>query len=306
MRFGKIVMGIFLAGVGGLLLAGTLGYLPAGVWPWLMKFWPFILLALGIALLANRLRNIALGILAIALVIGCLAFGAFWISRYSSAAKTEHRSSIDLTKPPTRMVTVEGRTIGGSLVLSADPRAKRAILLEVRGVSGDDVAAHRWRASGGAGLLRWPAQAEITEPGLIGGTIRVLAPPRTPIGLGWQSALSSANVDFANLSPETCDINAIGSAVHVRVGSALPRRIRIHGTLSNAEIHLPARCPVRVDLDSPLNLHSFPDDFVEHVSMGPKGKATYWAAEGPGRPIQILLVGPFMRLSIVRDPVRAL
>jgi hypothetical protein len=306
MAFGKIVLGIFLAGLGGLLLAGTLGYLPAGVWPWLLKFWPFILLALGIALLANRLRNIALGMIAVTLVIGCLVFGAFWISRYSSAAKTEHRTQIDLTKPPVRTVTIEGRTIGGWLELSADPRAKHALRLEVRGVSGAELAAPHWRASQGAGLLRWPARAEITEPGLVGGTIRVGAPPRTPVSLGWQSALSSANIDLANLSPDQCDVNAIGAAVVFRVGSALPRRIRVHGTFSNAEIHLPARCPVRVDLYSSLNLHSFPDDFVERVSMGPKGKAVYWMAEGPGRPIQILLDGPFMRLRIVRDPVRAL
>src|SRR5881397_3558577 len=115
MKFGKIVLGALLAGIGALLLAQTLGYLPAGVWPWLVKFWPYLLLAFGFALLANALKNVVIGVITVALVVVCFAFGAFWITLYSKTTKTEHRTSIDLEKPPVRAVTLQARAVAGSL-----------------------------------------------------------------------------------------------------------------------------------------------------------------------------------------------
>jgi len=306
MRFGKVVIGIVLAGLGALLLAQTLGYLPAGVWPWLIKFWPYVLLALGFALLANALKNVVIGVIAVALVIACVVFGALWISLYSKTTRTEHMTSIDLERPPVRAVTVQARAIAGSLTVSADPNARHAIVLNAHGVAGEEFAAHRWNASQGSGLLIWPARFRITEPGLVGGTFRVRAPPRTAIRLGLTSYFASTNADLRDLRPEQCDVRAVGSSVRMLVGPDRPPRIRIHGSLSNIEIRLPANCPARIECTSPLVLRSLPDDFVEHATSSPRGKVTSWTADGPGRPVSIAIEGPFMRVRVVREPVKAL
>jgi len=306
MNFGKVVIGIFLAGIGALLLAHTLGYLPSGVWPWLIKFWPFVLLAFGFALLANALKNIVIGVIAVALVLACVAFGAFWISLYRNTTRTEHRASIDLEKPPVQAVTLQARAVAGSLTLSADPTARHAIILNAHGVAGEEFATHRWSASQGSGLLVWPARFRITEPGLVGGTFRVRAPPRTTIRLGLTSYFASTVADLRDLRPEQCDVRAVGSSVRLLVGAAHPSKIRVHGFLSDVEVRLPASCPARVECSSPLVLRSLPDDFAERTTTTARGKATSWSADGPGRPVAIAVEGPFMRVRVVREPVQAL
>lgn len=306
MKYGKLVIGIFLAGIGALLLAGALGYLPPGVWPWLVKFWPLVLLALGVALLANRLKSVVIGTVAVALVIGSLGFGIYWISRHSDAAKTEHRTTIDLQKPPVQAITLLSRAIAGSITLDADPTAKGVALLDVHGVSDPEFAAHAWSVTRGAGLLEWPVRAKLTDAGLVGGSIRVRAPEQMPTRVQADALFSSARIDLSGLKPAQCDVHAIGSVVRLNVGAARPPRIRVHGWFSDVEIRLPANCPAQIECTSRWTLRSYPDDFVEQVTTYAKGKVSNWVAEGPGRPVPITIDGPLMRVRIVRDPVKAL
>lgn len=305
MNFGKLIFGVSLVGVGVLLFAAALGHLPPGVWPWLLKFWPFLLLAIGFALLANALKNVFIGVFAVLLAVGCFTFGGYWISRHTDTATKTHEAMIDLEKPPVQTVTVRGRTLCGSLEVGARPNAKRSIAVEVRGIVDKRFAAHRWSASGGAGLLVWPARSGIAEIGRIGGALRLRAPESTPIRLECEAILSSADFELTRLRPELCDIYTVGSTLRCTVGATRPPRIRIHGILSNAEIWLPADCPVRVECRSTLIVRSFPGDFFKHEGTGVLGASAAWTAEGTGSPVRIVVEGPFMRLRIVRDSVKA-
>ncbi len=306
MSFGKLVFGLFLVGIGALLLAAALGYLPSGVWPWLIQFWPLVLLAFGIALLANALKNPALGVFAVALVLGCFGFGGWWISQHQEAAKTEHAAVIDLARPSVQAVTLRSRNLGGSLEVRADSSPARRLWVGVRGVAGEKFAAHRWNVSKGVGLLAWPGRTGITETGQIGGALSVRAPVRTAIAMECESYLSSARADLTLLRPSECGVRAIGSDVRISIGPARPAKIRITGFLSSTEIRLPENCPVRIEYSSPFTLRSFPEDFLEHVSARVKGKAAYWTAPGSGRPVLISVEGPFHRLSVKREPLKAL
>jgi hypothetical protein len=51
-----------------------------------------------------------------------------------------------------------------------------------------------------------------------------------------------------------------------------------------------------------LTWASIPDDFLEHVSAGVKGKAAFWTAEGKGPQIRVRIEGQFMRLRVTREP----
>jgi hypothetical protein len=303
MRFGKLVLGIVLVGTGALLLAGKLGSLPSG--PWLAHYWPLILVALGVALLANALRNVAIGIAAVVLVLATFVFGWFWISRHSDEAKAVHRATVSLKAPPVQAVTLDACVVAGSVAVSADSAARGALLFDVNGITNPELAAHRWTVSRGTGLLTWPVRSGITEPGLVGGSIRLGAPPQTPTRVQGTAFFSSARIDLSQVKPAQCDIGAVGSSVTVTVGATRPPRIRVHGWLSSVDIHLPADCPVRIEAISALTIKSFPPDFVERVSASGKGRAKYWAGDGPGRPVSIAIEGPLMRIRVVRDRARA-
>jgi len=305
MKFGLLVIGILFVAAGVLLLAGGAGTLPPGAWPWIFKYWPLILVAIGVALLANALRNVVIGVIAVAIVLASLAFGWFWISRYGEAAKTVHRASIDLKKPPVFGVTLQARVMGGSMTLAADSSAHGALLVSVHGVSGAELAAHRWSVAKGNGIFDWPARSGITEPGLVGGVLRVDVPLQNPTRVRSDSYFSSARVDLSGMKPAQCDLGAVASSVTIHVGAARPPRIRVHGWLSNVDIHLPADCTTRVETLSALTMRSLPKDFVEHSSTSGRGKATYWGVDGKGSPVSISVEGPMMRVRIVRDLPKA-
>lgn len=301
MKFGKLVIGIVLAGTGTLLLAGKLGFLPAGAWPWLLRYWPLVLLALGVALLANALKNVLIGVIAAALAIGSFAFGWWWITRYSDEAKNEYRTTIDLAKPQAKAVTFAGRVVGGSMALAADSSAHGALHFDVQGITDPEFAGHRWVVSKETGILTWPAESGVAGTGIVGGSIRLGAPALTSTRVECSSFFSSARIDLWDLRPAQCDVGTVGSSVRIDVGAARPPGIRVHGWLSNVEIHLPEGCPTRIECTSSLTMRSYPKDFVEHSSASGKGKATYWAGEGPGRPVSIVIDGPMMRVRVVRD-----
>ena len=90
MSFFKLLLGLIFLGFGGLFLAAAMGVLPSGVWPWVMRFWPVgLLLSFALVIMAKALKNIALGVFALALVAGAFLAGGYWLSK--QAAKQEPR-----------------------------------------------------------------------------------------------------------------------------------------------------------------------------------------------------------------------
>jgi cell wall-active antibiotic response 4TMS protein YvqF len=302
MSSGKLVFGILLVGIGALLLAGSQGWLPSGTWSWLVHFWPILLVILGVILLASVLRNLIVGILSATLVIGAFVFAGWWITHHVRKGKPVPVETIALGGSPPGTIIVRGRMICGSLTVAADPAARGGIRLSPRGFTGDEVAAHRWSVSKGIGVLSWPVPPN--NVGLLFGSLDIGLPVRAPVRLDESNYLSSAKVDYTALRPDPCDIQAIGSRVLLTVAGVRPPRIHVHGFLSSVEIRLPANCPARVEYSSPLTAHSFPDDFVEHLSARVQGRAAFWTANGTGTAVPIVVDGPLMSVHIVREPVR--
>ena len=302
--FGKLVFGLILVGLGALLLAAATGYLPAGVWPWLLRFWPLLLFGFGLALLASAVRNLALGIFASAVVLGCFVFGGYWISRHGDSSKVEHRAAIRLEGTPVRRLTLQGGALAGSYFVAADPSAKRELRLSVSGVAAEKHAAHDWRTGGNVGHLVWPSVGGMDQAGLVGGAFQLGIPEGMPVQLDCGGCFATTVANLAALKPENFEFRAFGSNLELTLGVTRPRLILIHGYFTDTEIHLPPACPARIEYTSPLTMHTFPRDFEEHVSPNVKGRSAYWSAEGPGRPVMIRVEGHFNRIRVVREPLK--
>jgi hypothetical protein len=109
--FGRLLIGAILVGIGGILLASQLGYLPTGVMPWFLQFWPALLVLFGLALLANAMKNLILGWLTALLAIGAIAFGGWWLAHNKAAAGTAHlaRHPLDRPRAAARAIRCRGR-----------------------------------------------------------------------------------------------------------------------------------------------------------------------------------------------------
>lgn len=282
--------------------------------PWFLQFWPALIILIGIALLANAMKNLLLGWLAAVLALGAIGLGAWWLAHNQAAAGDSHAARIDLERPKVEALTIRTRTLGGKVVLasagaagagtslSGKAAAGRALSATWRGVSRKD-AEYRWSASGGAGLFEWPKRTLIPNMAPFGGSLDLTAPRRVPIRLTSECYLSGAEIDLSDLRPETCEVGLMSGAARVIVGDVAPAKITIRGFGGAAEIRLPPEGPVRLEFHSPLTARSLPDDFVEQV--GGRGKARIWVAEGKGTPLLVVVDGALLYVKFKRGPQRA-
>jgi hypothetical protein len=303
--FLKLVLGVLLAGLGVILLAGHLGYLPSGTGGWLLQYWPILLIAIGLGLLASSLQNPIFGWIATILIIGALAYGAWWAHQHGTAPKPAFSKRYDLTRPLAQTVTVRARVFGGALDVDANaPTRGRSLDVVATGVREED-AGPGFASSGGSAILDWPADGGQVFQAPIGGDLRVHVPERLGVRLLAKSLFSRVRVEFARLHPERCEVMAIASSVQIDAsGPAHPSLIRLRGTLSNVELTLPANCAARLEFASPLTFRSLPDDFVEHV--GGRSQTKIWTSDGSGPAVLVRVEGPLINLHVRREPVRAL
>jgi hypothetical protein len=299
--FGRLLIGAILVGLGGILLASQLGYLPTGVMPWFLQFWPALLVLFGLALLANAMKNVFLGWLTAMLAIGAIAFGGWWLAHNKTAAGTAHVVRHALDRPPVEAVSIHARTFGGRLALAAGAGA-RSLEISIRGVSEKD-AEHIWNVGGRSAEFAWPKRVLIPNTAPFGAELALRMSGKVPMRLKTETILSGADLDLTQLRPENCDIGVISGGVRLRIGASAPGKIVIRGVLGAAELLLPPEGPVRVEFLSPLTARSLPDDFMEHV--GGRTKAKIWIAEGRGRPLLVVVDGVFLYMRIKRAPQRA-
>lgn len=303
MSFFKLLFGLLLLGFGGLFMAAALGVLPSGVWPWVMRFWPVLLLAFALILVGKALKNIAIGVFALALVAGAFVAGGYWLSK--QAAKRDPPSQttvIDLGASRAGSIQLRGRTIGGSYTVSVVPGERGKIAVSGRDLLGRESTALAWRVEKGAGHLTWPAKAGTGDLAAFGSSFDVRLPERVPIRWDTSNYFAFGTVDFTRGTLRACSTRVVSSSVKLRVGDARPREILVKGFLSNVEVELPPGCPARVEYTSRLTWHSLPEDFLEHVSGRVKGKAAFWTAEGKGPVVRIVVDGHLNRLRVTREP----
>jgi hypothetical protein len=305
--FTKLVMGVLLAGLGVVLLAGNLGYIPAGTGGWFLHYWPILLIGFGLALLANSIRSALLGWVATLVIIGALAFAAWWAYHHGASSPPSYSHSIDLGRPRTETVTLRARVFGGSLAIASKPagRGPRSLDLIANGVKGEDGARPRFVSSAGAGILDWPARGSRVYEAPLGAGLRLLAPERLRMRVEAKSLASEIRADFSGLRPERCDVEAIASSVRIlATGPGRPTLVRLSGTLSNYEVRIPASCPVRLEFSAPFAFRSLPEDFVQQRRE--KSRVRVWTADGTGPLVRIQVDGPLVHVRVRREPLRAI
>jgi hypothetical protein len=306
--FGKLVLGVIIAGLGVVLLAGNLGYIPAGTGGWFFHYWPILLIGFGLALLANSVKSALLGWVATLVIIGGLGFAAWWAYHHGASSPESYSQSIDLRRPRTETVTLRARVFGGALAVASKASAPnvRTLDLIARGVGGDDKARPRFVSSAGAGILDWPATGSHVYEAPLGADLKVLAPQRLRVRLEAKSLVSEVRADLSDLRPERCEVEAIASTVRiVATGPVRPTVVRLRGTLSNYEVQIPASCPVRLEFSAPFAFRSLPEDFVQQ-RRDKKSPVRVWTADGTGPVIRILVEGPLVHVRVRREPLRAI
>jgi len=302
MNFGKVAFGTLLLVAGVLLLAIRLGLVPPDTPGFLLRFWPVLLIAFGLAFLAGALKNPFLGCLASILIVGGVAVGVFWmIQRHEGAKVSRGVASIDLGRAKVGSLTVRVRTFAGGFDLIGAPAKSRTLYVAVRNSAGDSASGYRFFASGKTGALEWPRRLDGLGLAPPGGGVDVQVPEALPLLLDWRGRFSWMRADLTRLMPVRCRFDAVLSSLHLELGdSGRPDQIHIGGALSTAHIRIAQDVPVQLLVRSPLTVRTLPSDFVK-LTQG-RGKGLVYTARGRGRVVKVFADGNLLHVKIERIP----
>jgi hypothetical protein len=304
MNFGKFAFGALILAIGVVLLAVRVGFAHPDTPFILLRYWPILLIAFGLAFLAGAIKNPMLGCFAILLILGGTAFGMYWMYHMEKQGKLTHAvSSLDLGKSNLASLLLRVTTFGGSFDLDSSP--SKTVTLARHDAAADSSVGYRFDVGGGKGVLVWPRAGGAFSLSMPGSKLEVRAPSSLPLGLRWSGRMATIHANLTRLNPTRCDLHEIFSTARIDLGNAgRPEEIRVWGLLSELRVRIPADCPVRVTSKSPFVLRSFPSDFEQHA-LGRNAKERVDAGEGRGRPVRIYVEGPFIHITIERMPLTA-
>ena len=302
MNFGKVAFGTLLLVAGALLLAIRLGFVPPDTPGFLLRFWPVLLIAFGLAFLAGALKNPFLGCLSSILIVGGVAIGVFWmIQRHHEAKAHRDVASIDLARAKVGSLTVRVRTFAGGFDLEGAPAKSRTLSVAVRNSAGDSASGYRFFATGKTGALEWPRRLDGLGLAPPGAGVDIEVPEALPLLLDWRGRFASMNADLTRLMPVRCRFDAVCSSLHLELGDlGRPDQIHISGTLSTARIRIAQDVPVQLFVRSPLTVRTLPPDFVKQTQG--RGKGLLYTARGRGRLVKIFAEGHLLHVKIERIP----
>jgi len=305
MSFGKIAFGALLIAVGVLLLAPRTGLAPPDAPMILLRYWPILLIAFGLAFLASATKNHFLGCFASLLILGGTVFGLFWMTRHQKAAPVLRGvSSIDLGRAKVESLAVRVRSLAGGFDIAGMPGRSRMLSVGVRNAAGDSGAGYRFEASGKSAVLEWPQVLGSFGLPPPGAAVSIQVQEALPVALSWRGRLASMHADLTRLKPTRCVLDEIASTARMELGDAgRPEEILVRGFLSTIQIRVPTGCPVQLVTHSPFTMTALPSDFMEHAQG--RGKGRVHSVEGIGRLVRIFVEGPFILVKIERAPVTA-
>src|SRR3954464_14511801 len=184
MNFGKFAFGALILAVGVVLLAVRVGFAHPDTPLVLLRYWPVLLIAFGLAFLAGAIKNPMLGCFAILLILGGTAFGMYWIHGMDKQGKlTRAGSSLDLGRSNLSSLLVRVYTYGGSLDLDASP--SRTLTVSRQDAAADSSVGYRFDVTGGKAVLVWPRSGGTFSLSMPGAKLQVRAPPSLALGLAW-------------------------------------------------------------------------------------------------------------------------
>jgi hypothetical protein len=305
MNFGKIAFGALVLAIGVVLLAIRMGWVPPDTPLFLIRFWPVLLIAFGLAFLAGAIKNPLLGSLAVLLILGGVALGIFWMNQGEMQGKASFEvGTIHLDEAPPSL-SVRVRTFMSSFYIGGGVPRSKALTIRVRTFAADSAVGYRFVHTGkGRALLEWPLRPGWLGLAPLGTSLDIRVPETLPVNLSWRGRFASTRADLTRLKPTRCEFDGIASSIQLGIrDSGRPEEIRIGGFASSVLIRIYGDCPVRLGSRSPFVMRSLPSDFME-LALG-RGKDKVYAVEGRGAPVRILVDGPFTHIKIERIPSTA-
>ncbi|HXL14766.1 MAG TPA: DUF5668 domain-containing protein, partial [Methylomirabilota bacterium] len=230
MNFGKFAFGALILAIGVLLLAVRLGFAHPDTPMFLLRYWPLLLIAFGLAFLAGVIKNPFLGCFAILLILGGTVLGIFWMNQQSKRGPSRGASSVDLGKANVTSLAVRVRSFAGAFDFRAAPPRTSGVSIGLQGVAGDSAVGYRFEVTGKKGALEWPQTQGgfgIPPPAA---KLEVRVPGTLPVALHWNGWFASMRADLERIEAARCTLHEVFSSSRIEFDDAgRPEEIRVWG-----------------------------------------------------------------------------
>lgn len=258
MKIKTYLKGITIILLGVILLANNFQILPWGVWYELLKFWPVILIAIGIDLIFRKSSLSFLQILSPLVIIAAIG-GAVYLSQadkaedVSQAVRFEQPLSLEL-----KQADIEISFGAGILRLEGNS----AYLFE-----GDFTTPSwlrpkmRYKVVGEKGFL------ELTEEGKRGRfhfsqlgkehSWNLRLNNRIPMTLKIETGANSNYLDISSLKVTSLELDTGASKNEIKFGSLTSIQARIKAGVSRIKLFIPRSIGIRIEADTALTSNNF-------------------------------------------------
>jgi hypothetical protein len=243
---GAPIWGIFLLFLGIVFLLQTLGVLPWGLWGTLWRFWPVLIIIIGVSILLRRYNVWLVSLLILAMLGACLGIAAWqYESPPPSGAATQSYSE-PLGDIERAQIEVDF-TAGSISISSLPPASPNFVQVTAEGKSRDGSINVDFQRHDGEGRLYLK-----TERG--GARWEVRLATITPLAMNIKSAASNMELDLSQLKVTELklDIDA-GNCKLTMPSSAGTTRVNIKADVANVEVTIPDGVAAKVWVDTDLS-----------------------------------------------------
>ena len=266
-RPGFSLFGLLLVGIGLVLLLNTTGVLPFGIWFELARYWPVLLILIGVKLiLARRAPLIGLGVASIALVATVVAAS---VSLNVGQSDEPIHATYVTPLENTEILHLGMGFFSGHVAIRSDPSAERLFAADFSGRPAEVIHDHSGRFSKiylstrGLSVEYSDGADSHTLSGLVDWDLMVS--PDVALDLEIRAGAADLDLDLTELNVRRLTVGAGASDIRIR----LPRmadetRVEVAVGAADIEIEVPHGVAAQVSSDvflssMRIDLQRFPE-----------------------------------------------
>lgn len=254
---------VILIVLGGIFLLNNFGILPWGVWTSVWKFWPVLLILIGLEFMLGH--SLSFKTLFILLVLVFLIPIGFAINPFTNNPLATEKLEISedlgsLTKAkiivdmPATNLEIKSTSQSAKLIEGTVSFSKAAKKPEIEKEKSFGQIVFSIRQGMGSGI---PFVSSLRND------IKLNLSPQIPIELQINTGASKQKLDITALRIDYLEINSQASDLEITFGDSYSSRVKIKSGASSLEIKIPEGIEARIKIDSKVKSVSIDERFKE-------------------------------------------
>ncbi|MBI3914858.1 MAG: hypothetical protein HY327_11825 [Chloroflexi bacterium] len=246
----SLIIPLILITAGVLLLLSNLGYLPLSFWDTAARFWPLIIIMIGVQIIFGR-RSLVASLAIIALWVG-LVGGALWFAFAQGSAPVNVALTSDAISEP--LGEIKSAVINLDLGVSATT-VKAASADSTDLVSGTYRHAEGMRIEKKYQIVGNEGRLSLNEtgtffPGSPQAKLDLLLSPRVPLQLNIDGGVGSATLDLSALNAPMIEIDGGVGSLALTTPQIGAMKIKVSGGVGNLQITIPPGVAARIRVNT--------------------------------------------------------